>query len=313
MRDRHNQTYDALINDVLNHPEDEAKRMALLKYRGFYSALSRSMLNFFRTVRGNRAEHLSNLVSGSVLERRLIKATRKGTRGYRMRALQVLSYLDTEQSLSVVRQHLKSRNRYERLTAARVLTRRKSYRDFSSIVASLSSAFPRRTDLLAEVIVNFGPEIQPALEAVFRRSRRTRVKVACLDGLKRLAPARTSLNLSELMEDNAPKVRAAAVSLSAICEDSGGSDLLLDGLADEATSVKISSAKVACKVSRPDTAPLLYKLSQDSSFWVRYWAVRAMWGLGKTGEQMVASIAGSNDAGSVMATNVIREMEAAHA
>ena len=312
-RAEHNQIYDDLINQVLSFPGDEQVQKALLSYRGLPSALSRSMLNFFRTVRGAQAQHLSELVSNSVLEKRIINATRKGTRGYRMRALQVLSYLETEQSLNVVRRHLTSRNRYERLTAARALTRRKSYPDFAAIVSSLSTAFPRRTDLLAEVIVNFGPEIQPALEAVFRQSRRARVRVACLAALKRLAPARTSLDLSQLMDDRSDAVRAAAISLSAISNDSGQSDLLLKGLSDDTIAVKISSAKVACAVSRPDTAPLLYQLSQDSSFWVRYWAVRALWNLGRTGQQMVTSIANSSDSGSAMAADVIREMEAAHA
>ena len=312
-RIRHNHKYDELITYMLSLPGDEHAQKALLTFRGLPSALSRSMLNFFRTVRGVQARHLSELVSNSVLERRIIKATRKGTRGYRMRALQVLSYLETERSLDVVRKHLKSHNRYERLTAARALTRRKSYADFAAIVASLSAAFPRRTDLLAEVIVNFGPEIQPALEDVFRQSRRARVRVACLAALKRLAPASTSLDLSQLMDDPSDAVRAAAISLSAICDDSGRSDLLLTGLSDDTIAVKISSAKVAGAVSRPDTAPFLYKLSNDPSFWVRYWAVRALWNLGRTGQQMVASIASSNDANSVMAADVIREMEAARA
>ena len=167
MRERHNQTYDELINQVLSNPGDNLAHQALLTFRGSPAALSRSMLNFFRNVRGVQAVHLSALVSNSALERRIIKATHKGTRGYRMRALQVLSYLETERSLSVVRGHLKSRNRYERLTAARALTRRKSYSDFASIVSSLSTAFPRRTDLLAEVIVNFGPEIHPRWRPCF--------------------------------------------------------------------------------------------------------------------------------------------------
>lgn len=313
LRARHNQKYDDLINTVLSSPGDEQRQKALLTYRGSSSALARSLLNFFRNVRGAQAQHLCEIVSDSKLERRVLKAARKGTRGYRMRALQVLSYLETERSLDVVRGHLKSPNCYERLTAARALTRRKSYSDFTAIVASLSSAFPSRTDLLAEVIINFGPEVQPALESVFRQSKRANVRVACLDALKRLAPAKTSLDLSELVNDPSDDVRAAAISLSAVSGDSGGSDLLLKGLSDDSVGVKISSAKVACAVSRPDSAPLLYKLSQDSHFWVRYWAVRGLWSLGRTGQQMVTSIANSNDAGSIMAADVIREMEAAHA
>ena len=312
LRARHNQTYDNLINQLLNDPADKAVQDKLLKYRGLPSALSRSMLNFFRNVRGVQAQRLCELVSNSELEKRIIHATEKGTRGYRMRALQILSYLDSDASLQIIREHLKSENRYERLTAARALTRRKSYSDFSSIVASPVVAFPNRTDLLAEIIVNFGPDIQQALESVFRQSKRTRVRVACLDALQRLAPARTALNLSALMEDASPAVRAHAVSLSAICQDENDSDLLLQGLADEAISVKISSAKVAAKTARPDAAPLLYQLSTDPHFWVRYWSMRAMWGLGKTGRQMVNAIATSDEAGRVMAENVALEMEAAH-
>lgn len=311
-RRRHNQVYDELIGLVLNDQHDEAAKKNLLRFRGLSSALSRSMLNVFRNVRGGRAAQLCELVSNSELEQRIIRATGNGTRGYRMRALQILSYLESEQSLEVIRGHLKSGNRYERLTAARALTRRKSYSDFSSIVASLAVAFPNRTDLLAEIIVKFGSEIQPALECVFRQSKRTRVRVTCLDALQRLSPARTALNLSELMHDASPAVRAGAVSLSAICADEAQSDLLLCGLADESISVKIASAKVAAKTARPDAAPLLYELSKDPHFWVRYWSMRAMWGLGKTGRQMVNAIATSNEAGRIMASNVASEMEAAH-
>lgn len=313
MRDRHNLNYDFLINRLLRDPDDIQAKKALLQYRGMPSALSRSVLNFFRNVRGARAERLCELISGSNLEVRIIKATRQGTRGYRMRALQILSYLATESSLQIIRDHLYSNNRYERLTAARALTRRKSRGDFALIIGSLAAAFPKRTDLLAEVILGFGSDIQPALEDVFQQSERTRVRVVCLEALKRLAPARTALNLSQLMEDPSDEVRAAAISLSAISLHSGETDLLLRGLADEAISVKISSAKVAAEHARPDAAPHLYKLTRDPSFWVRYWATRALWGLGRTGRQMVTAIARSDDPASDMAENVSLEMEATHA
>ena len=152
------------------------------------------MLNFFRTVRGERAAELRALILGTSFEQRIIDATQKGTRGARMRALQVLSYLESERAYACIREHLKSKNRYERLTAARALARQKSYIDCSSVVASLASAFPKKPDLIAEVIANFGPEIQPGLEAIIRTSKRDTVRIACLEALILLSPASTALD-----------------------------------------------------------------------------------------------------------------------
>jgi len=144
IRKRHNKIYDQMIGEVLNNPKDEVAREALLKYKGWSSAMTRSVLNYFRTVRGKRANALRALIWNSSLEQRIIAATERGTRGRRMRAVQVLSYLDSDTAFDCIRRHLKSKNRYERLTAARALARQKSFYDCGAVVASLSSAFPKK-------------------------------------------------------------------------------------------------------------------------------------------------------------------------
>lgn len=311
-RIRHNAKYDELIAEVLNNPSDPDARKRLFKYRGSATALNRSLLNYFRTVRGRHADALRQLIRTSNFERRILSATQNGTRGRRMRALQVLSYVQTPAALNCVRRHLRSSNRYERLTAARALARQKSLSDCGAVVASLASSFPRKPQLVAEVLVSFGAEVQTPLERIILKSNREIVITACLEALVVLSPVTTNLDLSALMRRQNSDVRAAAVSLSAISDDTSGADLLVSGLKDDAIAVKIRAAKIACEVSRRDLAPQLYTLTKDPSFWVRYWAVRAIWKLGRTGRQMVASLARENEPGSEMAAGVLLEMEAAN-
>lgn len=310
-RVRHNQIYDRLIADVLNKPECAKSHRALIKFRGLSSAMTRSMLNYFRTVKGQRANDLRAFICNSKLERRIILATRKGTRGRRMRAVQVLSYFETEAALHCIRGHLKSQDRYERLTAARALARQKSLGDSSAVLASLATAFPKKPDLIAEVLESFGPAIQPRLEYIARTSNRDTAIIACLMALRALGPAATELDLSLFMERESADVRGAAISLSAVCADASCADLLPIGLSDNAIGVKIRSAKIACDVARKDLTPHLYALTKDPAFWVRYWAIRGIWKLGRTGRQMVASLASSDEVGSEMAAHVALEMEAA--
>ena len=311
-RARHNKVYDQLIGAAVNNPDDAKAAKKLVKYRGCTSAFTRSLLMHFRTVQGYRTDQLRLLVENSSLERRIIRATKKGTRGYRMRAVQILSYLQTDVSLKCIRAHLRSKNRYERLTAARALTRRRSMEDCGHIVSSLVASFPRKLDLLTEMLVKFGPDIQPFLEQIAVQSKKKDVIVACLEALVVLAPASTMLDLAHFISDDDNRIRAAAVALSAVSEDVRGSDLLLQGLSDDTIKVKIRSAKIAANLSRPDVAPALYTLTKDPSFWVKYWASRGIWKLGKTGRQMIESIANSNEEGSQMAGEVAREMGAGH-
>ena len=311
-RIKHNRIYDQLIGAALNEPNDYERRDAILQFDGMSSAFTRSVLNVFRTVRGSHADALRAIIWNLGLEKKIIDATRKGSRGNRMRAVQVLSYLESEAAFDCIRAHLKSNNRYERLTAARALARRRSLADCSAVVASLASAFPRNTDLISEVLVGFGAGIQPGLEDIVRRSERKIVITACLKALVALSPATTSLDLAELARDPDSRVRASAIWLSTNCTDQSGEDLLAAGLSDNAIAVKIRSAKIACDIARRDLTPQLYQLTKDPSFWVRYWAIRAIWKLGRNGRQMVKSLAQGAEAGSEMAANVALEMEAAH-
>lgn len=270
--------------------------------------MARVLLHYFRTLKGEALERLQEKISGSEWEARLIENTREDIRGVRMRCLRTLSYLGTQHSLQVIFDNLSSKDKYVRLTAARCLVRRRTYCYLGPIIESLSEAFPRNYKLLAGVIAQFGADSIDTLESYIRRSKDGVVKTACLEAMVLIMPAKTSLNLAALMDDETESVRAAALSLSAVSAYGEGEDPLRLGLSDTATSVKIRAAKMACDLKRRDITADLYKLSDDSVMWVRYWALRAIWMSGEAGQKFVNSLAPNQ----LMAQKVALEMRSGY-
>jgi len=265
-------------------------------------------LHYFRTLKGKKLEHLQNMISSSTLEEKLVQSTFTGIRGTRMRAVTTLSYLDSQRSLQVIFNNLVSDDKYVRLTAMRCLVRRESICYLNAIIESCNEAFPNNFKLLAGILAKFGNDVAEPLENVIQRTDNSVVKTACLEALILIMPARTSLDLGRLMEDKNDSVRAAALSLSAIAEHENKVDPLRLGLKDEAVSVKIRAAKMACKVKRADLTADLYKLTSDPVMWVRYWAFRAIWMSGQSGQKFVVS----RSERQVMAGNVMLEMRAGY-
>lgn len=272
------------------------------------SEMASVFLHYFRTLRGEKLECLQTMISGSVWEEQLIQNTFSGIRGVRMRCLRTLSYLESQRSLQVIFDTLSSEDKYVRLTAARCLVRRKSFCYLGPIIESLKEAFPQDYKIMAGILAKFGPECVESLEGYISRTKDDIVKTACLEALILIMPAKTSLDLAQLMADESDSVRAAALSLSAITEHDHAVDPLRLGLKDEATSVKIRAAKMACNVKRSDITTDLYKLTSDPVMWVRYWALRAIWTSGQAGQKFVETLARSQK----MAEKVTLEMRSGY-
>lgn len=283
-------------HDISKAPRCETSEMAAV------------FLHYFRTLKGEKLEFLQDMISGSVWEETLIDNTYKGIRGVRMRCLRTLSYLESQGSLQVIFDNLASDDKYVRLTAARCLVRRKSFCYLGPIIESLREAFPQDYKILAGILAKFGLESAGTLEAYISRTQDSFVRAACLEALILIMPAKTSLDLEALMTDESDHVRAAALSLSATAEHDHKVDPLRLGLQDEAISVKIRAAKIACNVRRPDITSDLYKLSNDPVMWVRYWALRAIWMSGQAGQKFVTSLSKTQN----MAQKVTREMRSGY-
>jgi len=267
------------------------------------------LLHYFRTLKGDEHKRLVNMVAYTDIENEIIEATSSGIRGNRMAALNTLSYLKSLKSSQVIFDNLYSDEKYVRLTAARGLVRRDGLPYLPLIIQALIEAFPEDPKLLAGIIAKFGREAVKPLEDLIRASANTRVKTACLEALVLIMPPSTSLNLGELMESDDAAVRAVAVSLSCFSKHPDQSDPLRMGLQDEATVVKMRAVKMANDLKRSDLTPELFKLSTDPVMWVRYWALKAIWNGGTSGEKFIQSLNETND----MASKVAREITSGYA
>ena len=272
------------------------------------SEMATVFLHYFRTLKGETLERLQDMISSSVWEEKLIQGTFTGIRGVRMRCLRTLSYLESQRSLQVIFDNLSSEDKYVRLTASRCLVRRKSLCYLGSIIESLREAFPHDYKILAGVLAKFGPKSAESLEAFMSRTSDSVVKTACLEALILIMPAKTSVNLEALMMDKSENVRAAALSLSTVAEHNSKIDPLRLGLRDEAISVRIRAAKVACNVRRTDVIIDLYGLANDPVMWVRYWALRAIWMSGQAGQKFVSTLSETQK----MANKVMLEMRSGY-
>ncbi len=266
------------------------------------------LLHYFRTLRGKTKEHLELLISSSALEDKLIQSTFIGIRGTRMRSLRTLSYLGSQKSFQVIFNNLSSEDKYVRLTAARCLVRREGICYLSSVVDSLIEAFPDDFKLIAGVLEGLGREGIEPIEDIIKRSENNIIKTAGLEALVLIMPAHTSLDISQLMLDPSETVRAGALALSAVVSHDNRLDPLKLGLADNTISVKIRATKIACRVKRSDVMADLYKLTKDPIMWVRYWAFRAIWMSGQSGQKFVTS----RSASETMAANVALEMKSGY-
>ena len=265
-------------------------------------------VHYFQTLRGEKLKVLADMISASRVEADIIKATRHGVRGLRMRAVRTLSYLNTQASLQVIYESLFSVDKYVRLTAMRCLIRRRAACYLPDIIDSFIEAFPKDYKLLAGILADFGGDITQTLENLIVTSDDDTVVSACLEALCLLRPSATDLNFEALLHTQSETVRAAAVALSSITTHPGTPDILRLGLRDDAVSVKIRAAKMACELKRSDLTSDLYALTKDPVMWVQYWALKAIWVTGASGQKFVNALSQSDS----MAADVSMEMRSGY-
>ena len=271
------------------------------------TSINEILLRYFRTLKGERADTLRQVIENLQIEKHILTATKTGTMGRRMEAMQILSYLDTQDSLQTIHQGLYAPNKYVRLTAARCLTRRNAAVFLNDIIDSINSAFPNEEKLLADIIYHFGFEATDVLESYVNSDCNDCIKAACLEALVLIMPPKTSLNIEALLESSDEKIRAAAISLSEITPHQSKNDALIKALGDSSVKVKIRATKIAGNTRRIDTISPLYQLSQDPLLWVRYWSIKAIWNTGRQGRKLVETMGQGNDSSARMAREVALE------
>ena len=265
------------------------------------------LLRYFRTLKGERADTLRQIIENLQIEKHILTATKTGTMGRRMEAMQILSYLDTQDSLQTIHQGLYAPNKYVRLTAARCLTRRKAEIFTEDIIYYINAAFPDEEKLLADILFRFGLQISDKLEEFIESDCNNSIKASCLEALVLMMLPKTSLDINALLDNPDERIRAAAVSLSEVTSNNSDNDILLKALKDSSVKVKIRAAKIASEKQSKEAISTLYKLSKDPLLWVRYWSIKAIWNTGRQGRKLVETMGQGNDSSARMAREVALE------
>jgi len=265
-------------------------------------------LHHFQTLKGQKKNMLQDMIYDSGIEEKIVASTRVGTRGVRMRAVRVLSYLDTQNSLQVIFESLSSDDKYVRLTAMRSLVKRKAVFFLDAIIESCLAAFPADYKLLSGILSNFGNEVIEPLEKMIQTSKDDTLITACLETLVLIMPMQTSVDFERFLKSTSESVRAAALSLSAITKHESRVNPLVLGLTDRFIKVKIRAAKIANSFKRSDLTSELFELTSDPFMWVRYWAFRGIWVSGASGQKLVNSMKATHS----MAENVELEMSSGY-
>ena len=275
--------------------------------------VSEVLLFYFRTLELSYAQELRTFITEQKLESVLNKGLSQGVLGDRTRALQVLSYLETDSSLERLSKGLHQGSVYVWLVAARGLARREAYNYIPEIVEALEGSFSRKSKFLKSIFVRFGVNGVPYVERILNETSDESVTIACLETIAHFGATKSRVDPTLYLPHADDDVRAAALVLLAAKDGPAVMGYINGDLSEESVTIRMRAAKLAYKVKRPEFSMQLIDLLEDSHFWVRYWAARAIHALGPSGRDILTAIAKETTKAGRMAGDVLLEMDAANA
>ncbi len=301
----HQEEFEGYIQFLLDKDTIPSDFVLPAHIRSDRTAVTAGLLKYYKLVSGDDALKLNVIVERLDLERIIQAAISWGNRGKRMRAFNVLSFMDTSSSLKTICKYLYSTDKYVRLSVARCIARRRVISLVSEVIESLSFAFPDDEKILTDVISRFGTKAIPRIETIAEKHTDPTVISGILEALINLRPENCRLDMQCFIDHPDERVRAAAVELSTILDRHN--DLLPVGLADNSRKVKIRSLKVAAREKRTDCFADLYRLMNDPFMWVRYWAMQAALKTGQSGETLMKTLSRQPTIVGDLAIDVLRE------
>ena len=274
-------------------------------------ALIESCLQYFRNLTGDDKEHLVRILEIWNVETAILNILNSGRRGYKIRALSLLSFLRSDTSIGALEDALDDPDPYIKLSTIRCLARRDSRISLPKILETLSQLEWQTATPMADAFQRFDVEIIPDLEAVVSSSEPPMLRLAALQALAYLKPVSTELNLSSCLKDPNEDIRAAAVTLAGFVSSQSGEDVVAIGLRDSSPVVRIRAVKALMVNQRIDLLAQLHDCLEDTNWWVRYWAGHAIYNLGESGIEILKCIGRQKSQSSQFVRSALAEFEAA--
>ena len=274
-------------------------------------AFVEACLGFFRNLSGPDQNHLARILQIWELEPALHNIIQTGERGYKIRALSLLSFLQSDTSINLLESALDDPDPYIQLSAIRCLARRGSLGSLNRILDALRKLDWDNALPIADAFQRFDRRIIPDLEDVVCSADDPVLRLAALQALVLLKPMQTKLDLSDCMQDDNPELRAATVALSEYVTCRSGQDILGMGLSDDSSIVRIRAIKALLNHRRMDLLGRVHACLEDPDWWVRYWAGHAIYNLGESGIEILKCVGRQENRTASFARAALAEFQAA--
>lgn len=267
-------------------------------------------LDLLRTLRGGRADRMVTLLTRWGVENYLLKTSEQGGRGERIRALTLLSFFESEDSLLALLEQTDSQSTYVRLAALRGLARRNASADLMAICRHLGN--DTNTRMLADILARFPSGTAPDICKLASGASADEVRLAAVIALGAIGALEGTDTLMDLArEDENEDIRAQSIEALAKIGDRRAEAPVMAALQDLSPGVRARAASAAGKMRIISAIPYLNAQLADDDWWARFRAAESLLKFGDRGVALLRSVAAKNGRAATIAGEVL--MEQGHA
>ena len=263
-------------------------------------------LDMLRAVRGEGAQRVVQMLLRWGLEGYVIRSAASGSRGERIAAVTLLSYLDSDASLTALLEQAESKSTYVRLAALRGLARRNARADLMAICRFMGE--DTNTRVLADILARFSSEAAGDLCRLARAGQADEVRLAAVVALGAIAALEGTATLVELArQDPNENIRAQAVDSLAKIGDRRAEEVVLEALSDSSPGVRARAATAAGSLRVAGAITHLGKQLGDADWWARFRAAESLLNFGDRGAALLRSVAAQQGRAADIARDVLLE------
>ena len=248
---------------------------------------------FFLDLAGNEKDKLKELLVNLGLESYLTKQLTHRNFWKRMHAAYFLGLMNCRRAIPELRKRIHDKSELVGLMAVSNLMQLKDYDSLSSIISHLNeSSMKENQTQITIFLMEFGPEILPYLEQMFRNEPLEEwIKEVFLTLFGHYVYSNVTDEILKLLESTKnPELKTRCVSTLAEFEDPNLVETFERLLSDSPPSVQVHAVKALSKLGAESSVPKFLTLVQSENFWVAKRSIEALHSIGPAGVEKLMEI-----------------------
>lgn len=267
------------------------------------------LLDMLRALRGEEAKRIIEISTLWRMSDRLENVVENGSKGQRIQALTLLSYIQDENARAILLASAEDMDIYVQMAALRGLAKRNEIEDLHFIVDCLARSLNTNTLLLADVLKQFGKPATPHLLHLANLDVKIEIRLAAIMALGFIGSLDAVDGLIALLQDERLDIRASAISALGRIGDRRAAEAILTNIEDDNDAVRIQVIRALGRIREISTMPKLHAALSDANWWVRYRAAEALFNLGSKGQALLRAVSKQTDNAGIIASQVLEELQ----